>query len=148
MARYLAMLEAQLKMLDEWSMKSILRGENEKVDALVGVTTTLPIQDSIILLFYLKTTSSITLERVNDIDHMDLRWMEDIVNYLQTEEVPKEDRKQAHKLRVQVVRFTLINDQLFRQLFGGSYLRCLNATKAQYILGKLHEGICGHHPGG
>ena len=64
---------------------------------------------------YLKVTSSITLERVNDIDQVGLRWMENIVYYLQIGEVPKENRKQAHKLRVQVAHFTLINDQLYRQ---------------------------------
>ena len=82
MAHCLAMVETQLKMLDEWFVKCILQGENKKVDVLAGVTTTLLIQDSLMLSIYLKATFSITPKRVNDIDQMDLGWMEDIVNYL------------------------------------------------------------------
>ena len=37
-----------------------------------------------------------------------------------------EDEKHAHKVCIQVVRFTLINDRLYRWSFGGPYLRCLS----------------------
>ncbi|KAL6347374.1 hypothetical protein AAG906_017113 [Vitis piasezkii] len=60
----------------------------------------------------------------------------------------RRDEKQAHKLRIQTTRFTLINDQLYRRLFGGPYLKCLNELEAKYVMVELHEGICGNHPGG
>ncbi|RVX03586.1 hypothetical protein CK203_027892 [Vitis vinifera] len=45
-------------------------------------------------------------------------------------------------------RFTLINDHLYRQSFGGPYLRCLSDLKPKYVLTELHEGVCGNHPSG
>ena len=73
--------------------------------------------------------------------------MEVIAKYLRTESLPNES-KQAHKIRVQVARFTLIEEHLYKRFFTGPYLRCLNHSEAQYILAELHEGVCGNHPGG
>ncbi|RVW72067.1 hypothetical protein CK203_054797 [Vitis vinifera] len=65
--------------------------------------------------------------------------MEVIAKYLRTESLPNES-KQAHKIRVQVARFTLIEEHLYKRFFTGPYLRCLNHSEAQYILAELHEG--------
>ena len=70
--------------------------------------------------------------------------MLNIVKYLQIGEIPR-DEKQAHKLRIQLACFTLINDQLYRQSFGGPYLKCLNEPETKYVLVELHEGVCGNH---
>ncbi|RVW37234.1 hypothetical protein CK203_103125 [Vitis vinifera] len=59
-----------------------------------------------------------------------------------------EDPKQAHKIRVQAARFTLIGGHLYKRSFTGPYLRCLGHSEAQYVLAELHEGICGNHTGG
>ncbi|RVW53693.1 hypothetical protein CK203_069108 [Vitis vinifera] len=37
----------------------------------------------------------------------------------------------------------LINDQLYRQSFGGPYLKCLNEPVTKYVLVELHEGQMG-----
>lgn len=66
--------------------------------------------------------------------------MEGIVKYLYTRAV-LEYNKQAHKLRIQVGRYTLINDQLYKRSFRRSYLRCLNEMEAQYVLAELHECV-------
>ena len=71
-------------------------------------------------------------------------WMHDIVKYLQTGELPK-DEKQAHKLRIQATCFTLINDQLYRRSFRGLYLTCLSELKAKYVMAELHEGVYENH---
>ena len=39
----------------------------------------------------------------------------------------------------------MINGQLYKQTFGGFYLRRLNKKKAQYVLDELHEGVCNNH---
>ncbi|RVW32530.1 hypothetical protein CK203_081262 [Vitis vinifera] len=67
--------------------------------------------------------------------------------YLRTGTLP-EDPKQAHKIRVQAARFTLIGGHLYKRSFTGPYLRCLGHSEAQYVLAELHEGICGNHTGG
>ncbi|RVW74386.1 hypothetical protein CK203_056840 [Vitis vinifera] len=95
---------------------------------------------------YIQSQSSITSEPICSTAKADLGWMHDIVKYLQTGELP-EDGKHAHKVHVQAFRFTLIIDSLNRRSFRGPYLRCLSDPKAQYVLAKLHKGVCGNHLG-
>ena len=59
---------------------------------------------------YLKVAPLITPELVCNTSQTD---SSNIVKYLQTEEVPR-DEKQTHKLYIQATHFTLINDQLYR----------------------------------
>ena len=68
--------------------------------------------------------------------------MATFVRYLQMDEV---DANEAHKIWMQVARYSLINGQLYRWSFRGPYLRCLNEQKTRYVLAKLHEEICGNH---
>ena len=62
-------------------------------------------------------------------------------------ELPNE-RNKAHRIQIQSARFSLVNEQLFKRSLGGPYLKCLTNEQGQYVLAKLHEGICGNHPGG
>ncbi|RVW57895.1 hypothetical protein CK203_111595 [Vitis vinifera] len=96
---------------------------------------------------YIKVALSITPEPVCNTSQTDSGWMLNIMKYLQTREVPR-DEKQAHKLHIQATSFTLINDQLYRRSFGGSYLKCLSEPGAKYVMAKLHQGVCDNHPGG
>ncbi|KAL6342283.1 hypothetical protein AAG906_007497 [Vitis piasezkii] len=120
MTQYLTMVEKHLKKLDK-------------------IAATLPINGTIMLPIYLKVVLSITLMLVYNIGQIDSRWMFNIIKYLQTGDV-LEDEKQAHKLCIQVARFTLINDQLYKRPFEGPYLKCLSKPEAKYVLAKLHEG--------
>ncbi|RVW14953.1 hypothetical protein CK203_109381 [Vitis vinifera] len=70
-----------------------------------------------------------------------------ITEYLRTDTFP-EDPKQAHKVRVQAARFTIIGGYLYKRSFTGPYLQCLSHSEAQYVLAELHEGICGNHSEG
>ena len=96
---------------------------------------------------YLKVSPSITPKPMCNTSQTNSGWMLSIMKYLQTREVPG-DKKQAHKLYTQVAHFTLINDQLYRRSFEGSYLKYLNESKAKYSLVELHEGVCGNRSGG
>ncbi|RVW86235.1 hypothetical protein CK203_046109 [Vitis vinifera] len=113
MSCHLNGVESCLAKLSDWRVKCIPHEENRKADAL--------------------PMPSIALERVYDVAHASEWWMHPIANYLRTDEV-SEDGKQAYKLRFQATRFTLINDQLYRQSFGRPYLKCLTNSKAQYVL--------------
>ncbi|XP_010658094.1 uncharacterized protein LOC104881059 [Vitis vinifera] len=59
-----------------------------------------------------------------------------------------EEPKQAHKTWVQAAHFTLIGGHLYKRSFTGPYLRCLDHSKALYVLVELHERVCGNHFGG
>ena len=146
MAHHLNSVESHLDKLVDWRVKRVPYEKNRKVDALVGVVATLLITKSIMLPIYVQLMPSIASERVHDVAYADVGWMQPIANYFRTGEVPQ-DEKQAHKLRIQATRFTFINDQLYKWSFGGLYLKCLTDSEAQYVLAKLHEGVCGNHPG-
>ena len=122
------------------------REENEKTNVLTEIATTLLIKEVVTLPIYLKAAPSITPELVSNTSQMDSGWMLNIVKYFQTGKVPW-DKKQAHKLRIQVVRFTLINDQLYRWSFGGPYLKFFSKPEAKYVIAELHKGVCGNHLG-
>lgn len=141
MAHYLIDVNVHLDKLVDWRAKRVPYEKNEKADVLARVFVVLPIIESIMLLVYVQPTSFITLERFHDIARTDVGWMQPIVNYFYTCET-LENGKQAHKLRFQVARFILINDQLYKRSFGWPYLKCSIDSEAQYVLIELHEGIC------
>ena len=72
--------------------------------------------------------------------------MHEIEAYIQTGKL-LEESKQAHKIRVQVARFTLIGDNPYMRFFGGSYFRYLNDEETKYVLVELHEGVCDNYIG-
>lgn len=72
-----------------------------------------------LLPIYLQIASSIAAASICSTIEMDIDWTHKIVKDLRAGELPG-DEKQAHKIRVQAIRFTLIEDSLYRRSFGGS----------------------------
>ncbi|KAK2999168.1 hypothetical protein RJ639_022612 [Escallonia herrerae] len=74
-------------------------------------------------------------------------WMDMIVTYLSTGELPSE-RHEARNLCVKATRYTLVEVTLYKKSFSLPYLRCLHPSESIYALQEVHEGICGQHLGG
>ena len=55
-------------------------------------------------------------------------WMSSISSYLRSGTLP-EDRSEAVKVKARAVRYTLINDTLYKQSFTGPYQRCVPSKK-------------------
>ena len=73
-------------------------------------------------------------------------WTTPIASYLKNGVLP--DRREAvRKLKIQVARFILIKDVLYKRGFSHPYLRCLGVKEADYVMKEVHEGICGNHSG-
>ena len=70
-----------------------------------------------------------------------------IVFYLSSGEL-LDNRAEAHKIQVQVARFSLMNDQLYKRSLEGPYLKCLTHQLGKYVLVELHDGVCRNHPRG
>ena len=51
----------------------------------------------------------------------------------------------ARKLKIQVARFVLIKDILYKRGFSWPYLRCLIPEEVDYVIGEVHEGFCRNH---
>ncbi|RVX02030.1 hypothetical protein CK203_019417 [Vitis vinifera] len=135
MARYLAKVRDTLQRFTKWTIEKIRRTENGRVDALVGIVASLPIKEAILLPIHVQTNPSVTeASTCNTIEAKQpdgQEWKNDITGYLRTGTL-SEDPKQAHKIRVQAARFTLIGGHLYKRSFTGPYLRCLNHSEALY----------------
>ena len=69
-------------------MEHVPRNSNEKADALVAVATSLPIKETVLLPVYYQSESSITTNRVNEIDETGPSWITLIARYLSSGELP------------------------------------------------------------
>nr|CAN76858.1 hypothetical protein VITISV_001664 [Vitis vinifera] len=130
MARYLAKVRDILQRFTKWTIEKIKRTENGRTDALAGIVVSLPIKETIFLPVHVQANSSVTE-----------------TSTCNTGTLP-EDPKQAHKIRVQATRFTLVGGHLYKCSFTGPYLWCLSHSEALYVLAEMHEGVCGNHSGG
>ncbi|RVW33911.1 hypothetical protein CK203_082960 [Vitis vinifera] len=126
MARYLTKVRDTLQRFVEWTIEKIPRTDNVRVDALAGIAASLPIKEAILLLIHVQSDPSIieaSTCNTNKASQGDgQKWTEVITRYLRTGILPKEPR-QAHKIRVQAARFTLIEGHLYKRSFTGLYLR-------------------------
>ncbi|RVW17493.1 Pol polyprotein [Vitis vinifera] len=151
MARYLAKVRNTLQQFTEWTIEKIKRADNRRADALAGIAASLPIKEAILLPIHMQPNPSVAeISTCNTIEAPQAdgqEWTYDIAEYIRTGTLPG-NLKQAHKVRVQAARFTLIGGHLYKRSFTGPYLRCLGHSEAQYVLAELHEGICGNHSGG
>ena len=151
MVCYLIKVRDTLQRFTKWTIEKIKRTENRYADALAGIAASLPIKEAILLPIHVQANPSIaeasTCNTIEANQADDQEWTEDIIKYLRTDTLPEEP-KQAHKIRVQAVRFNLIEGNLYKRSFSGPYLRCLNHSEALYVLVELHERVCGNHSGG
>ena len=147
MAKYVSRVKQHLNSFPVWKLEHVPKDSNERADALASVAASLPITETIFLLIYYQSGSSIASPQVNQVDKDPPSWMDPITLYLSTGQLPTE-RNKAHKLQIQAARFSLIDGQLFKRSFDGPYLKCLTPEQSQYLLAELHEGICRNHLGG
>ncbi|RVW31575.1 hypothetical protein CK203_087946 [Vitis vinifera] len=108
MARYLAKVRSTLQQFTEWTIEKIKRADKGTL-TLAGIAASLPSRSHSIaymckpIPLSQKIPLATPLRQPTD----DQEWTHDIAEYLRTGTLP-EDPKQAHKIRVQAARFTLI----------------------------------------
>ncbi|XP_062075770.1 uncharacterized protein LOC133779888 [Humulus lupulus] len=74
-------------------------------------------------------------------------WMDPIIRYLSTSELPTHPKDAKH-LRLRAQRYSIIRGTIYRKSFDGPYLWCLRPLEAKKLLEEIHEGACGNHTGG
>ena len=90
-------------------------------------------------------------------------WMTPILSFLRDGQLLA-NVEEARKVRKRVARFTILNDAMYKRGFSMSYLKCVEESKAKYILSMsylkcvkeskakyilegIHEGVCGDRTG-
>ena len=68
MTKYVSLVNLRLGNFVTWRLEHVLRDTNEKADALAVVAVSLPIKETVLLPVYYQPESSITTNRVNEID--------------------------------------------------------------------------------
>ena len=130
MAKYVSLVKQRLGSLEAWKLEHILKDYNEKADTLAVVAASLPMTKTVFLPIYYQLDSSIITTRVSQVDEVSPSWMDPIVQYINTGELPNE-RNKAHKIQIKSARFSLVNGQLFKRSLDGSYLKCLTTKHGQ-----------------
>ena len=67
-----------------------------------------------------------------------------IVGYLKEGKLPQE-RDEAHKLRIKLAKYVLMDEMLYKKGFSQPYLRCLAPDEANYVLREVHERAYSNH---
>ena len=147
MEKYASLIKQKLSTLTTWKLEHIPRDSNERANALAAVATSLPITETIYLPIYYQPGSSILHTQVSQVEESPPSWMDPIRLYITTGEL-LDNGGMAHKIQIQSASFSLVDVQLYKRSLGRPYLICLAPEQGQYVLAKLHEGICGNHPGG
>ena len=68
MTKYVSLVNLRLGNFVTWRLEHVSRDTNEKADALAVVAVSLPIKETMLLPVYYQPESSITTNRVNEID--------------------------------------------------------------------------------
>ena len=124
MTKYVSLVTLRLGNFVGWRLEHVSRDSNEKAYDLAVVDASLPIKEMVLLLAYYQRKSSIITNRVNEIVEACPSWMTPIARYLSLGELPN-NRTEVHKIQVQVTRFFLANDRLYKRSLNGPYLKCL-----------------------
>ena len=99
MAKYVSLVKQRFESFSAWKLEHITRDCNEKVDALATVVASLPIIETVFLPVYYRSNSSIVTTQVSQVDEVSHSWMDPIVKYINTREIPY-DRNKAHKVQI------------------------------------------------
>lgn len=73
--------------------------------------------------------------------------MNPILKYI-SDVVEPDDPKELALNRKWATSYSVVDGKLFRIWFSMPLLKCFGPKETYYVLREIHEGICGHHPGG
>ena len=89
MTRYLTKVRDTLQRLGEWTIEKVSQADNVRVDALTGITASLPIKETILLPIYVQTNPSITKAPACNAIEESQEWTGVIKEYLRTGALPE-----------------------------------------------------------
>ena len=99
MEKYVSLVKQRLDSFAAWKLEHIPRDYNEKADALAAVAASLPMTKTVFMPIYYQSDSSIITTQVSQVDEVSPSWIDPIVQYINTGELPNE-RSKAHKIQI------------------------------------------------
>ena len=150
MQEYLDQAKCLRSRFDSFSLLYISRSGNTHADSLATLATSSAQCLPRIILVKDLYKPSVTKREVIHVHHVRVEpsWLDPLILFLKEDILP-EEKNEADKIRRNVSRFWLSEDQkLYKRFFSGPYLLCVHPEASEIILEKLHEGICGSHTGG
>lgn len=145
MAKYFDKVQTITSTFQYFSIIHIPQDENARADILSMLMTLADNSLGWTYVEYLEALGNNNIEKVQQVIH-ELSWMDLVIKYI-TDSILPNDRKEARLLKWRVSRFVLLDEQLHRKFYLYLLLKCLRASKANYILRKIHEGTCENHMG-
>ena len=145
MKKYLEELKNRIGSL-EVRFIQIPREGNECADRLAKAASTEFMIAPKQVLSFVQISSLIDDEANVQEINSEMNWTMPLIANLRSSTLP-DGKDAARKLKVQVSRFVLIRDVLYKKGFSRPYLRCLSHDEADYVIREVHEGICGNHSG-
>jgi len=75
------------------------------------------------------------------------KWYQNIIFYLQNLQCPPNlTPPKTISLKLKVVKYCIINEQLYWRYPLGFLLTCLIESETKNFIDEFHKGICGGHP--
>ena len=142
MKKYLSRVMRLVKRFEKVDFVQIPKEGNVEADTIAKEAST---NESIDKSDEVQYMPSIDVPEVQQVDNRE-NWMTPIISYLKDGRLP-EEKDEARKVRVRSARYVLMNEVLYKRGFSQPYLRCLAPDEANYVLRKVHEGVCGNHSG-
>ena len=135
-----------LSTFKEAKVEHVRREQNTRADLLAKLASTKNKNHYHSVIQMTVPTPSISHgEEVMNIEEDKGCWMILIIKFLK-EDTCEETEETAMKRKC--TRYTLIGDELYRKSYSRPLLKCINKSRAKYVMAELHEGICGLYSGG
>ncbi|XP_057724147.1 uncharacterized protein LOC130940113 [Arachis stenosperma] len=150
MKRYLDKTLEHLGRFLETEVKHITRDLNSRADVLSKLASTKPEGNNRSMIQETLQKPSVTKAEVKqdilEVSRLDLGWMNSLVEYLEFDILPKEEKK-AKKIRRKAHNYTLVKNILYKNGISTPLLKCVPPLRATEVLEEIHNGICGNHLG-
>ncbi|XP_074355873.1 uncharacterized protein LOC141695533 [Apium graveolens] len=79
-------------------------------------------------------------------DDLGPTWMTHNLAYIKEGSLP-EEKNEARRIKYKATRYVIYDEVLYRRGFSVPLVKCIDGDECNYILRKVHEGICGNHSG-
>ncbi|XP_075645592.1 uncharacterized protein LOC142616682 [Castanea sativa] len=145
MQKYLKLTKHLAREFDKLEFVQIPRGQNMAANKIAKMASSEEGSTSVEVDMEIQKCPSIEEVPTFAIHNIN-SWMTAIVFFLQDKHLPQ-DAKKAKKIKKRAVRFTILNDTLYKRGFSMPYLKCVDEEEVKYILEEIHKGVCRDHAG-